>query len=113
VAYREAAAKCRQEALSSADPEQWMRLAETWEWLADAIDRMYQLSRELAKFDKIQKEYGMTNRASEASGRRPPPILCGRVAIFAEFTDGAARVEEEEEEAHALPSRKAIDGSHR
>jgi hypothetical protein len=74
VDYRETAAKCRQEALSSADPEQWMRMAEMWEWLADAIDRMYQLSRELAQFEKIQKSGVLTR------GQRPPPFC--RVALF-------------------------------
>jgi hypothetical protein len=72
---REVAAKCRQEALSSADPEQWVRMAEMWEWLANAIDRLYLLARDLAQPEKIQKKSGMTNRASEACGRRPPPIL--------------------------------------
>jgi hypothetical protein len=33
--FREAAAKCRKGALSSANPKQWIDLAEQWEWLAD------------------------------------------------------------------------------
>jgi hypothetical protein len=52
-ACREAAAKCRQEVLSSADPEQWIRMAEMWEWMANAKDRMYLVARELAELEKI------------------------------------------------------------
>ena len=47
---REAAAKCRQEALSSADPEQWIDLAEEWERLADTTNGT---ARELAQLEKI------------------------------------------------------------
>jgi hypothetical protein len=83
---REAAAKCRQEALSSADPEQWIRMAEMWEWLANAMDRMYLLGRDLAQIEEIQKKYDM---ASEACARRPPPILRGRVALSDKSRDGA------------------------
>jgi hypothetical protein len=83
VDYREAAAKCRQEVLSSADPEQWMRMAEMWEWMANANERMYLLARELAQLEKIchQKKSDMTDRASETCGRRPSPILRGRFVV--------------------------------
>jgi hypothetical protein len=67
---REAAAKCRQEALSSADPEQWIRMAEMWEWLANAMDRMYLLGRELAQIEEIQKN--MTWRQRHVHADHPP-----------------------------------------
>jgi hypothetical protein len=60
VDYREAAAKCRQEVLSSADPEQWIRMAEMWEWMANAKDRMYLLARELAQLEKSCHQKNLT-----------------------------------------------------
>jgi hypothetical protein len=69
--------------LSSADPEQWIRMAEMWEWMANEKDRMYLLARELAQLEKnlSPKKSGITNRASEACGRRPTPILRGRLVL--------------------------------
>jgi hypothetical protein len=32
---RKAAAKCRKRALSATSPEEWIFMAEKWEWLAD------------------------------------------------------------------------------
>jgi hypothetical protein len=36
--YREAAARCREAARSSANPREWIVMAEQWEWLADTAD---------------------------------------------------------------------------
>jgi len=60
VDYREAAAKCRREVLSSADPEQLIRMAEMWERMANANERMYLLARELAQLEKICHQKNLT-----------------------------------------------------
>ena len=35
---RKAAAKCRKRALSATSPEEWIFMAEKWEWLADITE---------------------------------------------------------------------------
>jgi hypothetical protein len=51
IVYLEAAAKCRKAALSSANPQQRIVMAEQWEWLAKTSDGTYLLARACAKFE--------------------------------------------------------------
>jgi hypothetical protein len=74
-AYREVPAKCRKAALSSADPEQWVLLAELREWLANTPDGTCLLAKAIFQFEA---------EASPASGDSPRAAAIARVAMHSE-----------------------------
>jgi hypothetical protein len=51
-ACREAATRCREAALASTRPDDWIRVAEKWEWLAETSDAAYLLAKTLVELEE-------------------------------------------------------------